>query len=84
MVTILEKHNEAGEVAVAWRRSQDSYKLFYEQATEIPEPAGGGSLFIQCCCAFKNAPRTGAMGHLRCGVREAALGENSRAGAGFS
>lgn len=32
-----------GTVAVAGRRPQDSYKLFYKQGSEIPEPAGGGS-----------------------------------------
>lgn len=27
------------------RRPQDSYEVFYEQGSEIPEPAGGGCLF---------------------------------------
>lgn len=44
-MTALEKNNESGAVALARQRPQDSCKLFYKQASEIPEPAGGGSFF---------------------------------------
>ena len=47
---------------LAWERPQDSYKLFYEQGFEIPEPAGGGSLFDSALLGLQECIRIGALG----------------------
>ena len=52
---------EVGEFS-AWERPQDSYKLFYERGFEIPEPAGGGSLFDSALLGRQECIRIGALG----------------------
>lgn len=74
----------SGDLAVAWQRPQDSYRVFYGQGSEIPEPAGGASPFDSAGLYRQECTeRWVHLGYLSCGAREAALGENSGVGAGF-
>ena len=60
--TALQRYNGSGDLAVAWERPQDSYKLFYERGFEIPEPAGGGSLFDSALLGRQECIRIEALG----------------------